>query len=154
MAREVIYWDANAFSGFLNEEPDKVTVCEDVLKQARAGHAVIATSALALAEVLYIKGGPKLDLSKRPKIEQFFKADYIAVRNLTRAVASMARDLYWDHGIQPKDAVHVATAITYRIPLLNTFDDGLIKKSGIVLDGHTLTIAKPRATVQTDWVND
>lgn len=154
MAREVIYWDANAFSGYLNDEHDKVAACGDVLTQAQAGHILIATSALTLAEVLYIKGGPKLDPSKRTKIEQFFKADYIAVRNVTRAVSNLARDVYWDHGIMPKDAVHVATAMMYKIPVLNTFDEPLIGKNGIAVNGHVLRIGKPHVIVQADWVDD
>jgi predicted nucleic acid-binding protein len=30
--------------------------------------------------------------------------------------------MYGDHGIKPKDALHVATAIDARLELFNTFD--------------------------------
>ena len=40
MARETFYWDANAFSGYLNDEDGKVDVCEPVLKEAERGKNV------------------------------------------------------------------------------------------------------------------
>lgn len=143
MARDLFYWDANTFSGFLNGEEDKYSYCESVLEQAKNGHVLIITSALTIAEVLFIKGGPKLESSKREKIERFFRAEYISVKNVTRAISEDARDIYWDNGISPKDAIHVATAAFYKIPVLHTFDIPLIGKSGLIIKGHTLKIEKP-----------
>ncbi|MHB1955837.1 MAG: type II toxin-antitoxin system VapC family toxin, partial [Sulfobacillus sp.] len=109
MARELFYWDANAFSGFLNGEPDKFGPCQGVLEQARSGHILIVTSALTIAEVLFVRDGPKLPPTKREKVEKFFRADYISVKAVTRAIAEKARDVFWDNSILPKDALHVAT---------------------------------------------
>jgi predicted nucleic acid-binding protein len=150
VAKDLRYWDSCTFSGFLNEEPDKVADCQSVLKAAQNGHILIVTSALTLAEVLFIKGGTKLPAEKRQTVEQFFKADYISVRNVTRHVGELARDVFWDHGVNPKDAVHVATAAMFKVPQLNTFDDGLLKKNGIVVSGHTLNIMKPHHEEQLD----
>lgn len=143
MARDLFYWDANAFLGFLNGEDDKSTYCEAVLEQARNGHVLIVTSALTLAEVLFIKGGKKLDPSKRGKVDIFFRADFISVKNVTRAISEMARDVVWDFGVNPKDAIHVATAAFHRIPVLHTFDGPLIGKNGSVINGYALKIEKP-----------
>ena len=148
MARETFYWDANAFSGYLNDEDGKVDVCEPVLKEAERGNVLIVTSALTIAEVLFIRQGPKLPPEKREVVEKFFKADYVAVRNVTRHIADLARDVFWDHGIKPKDAVHVATAVFFKVPVLHTFDGPLISKSGLVVqlpsgNKHSLEIKKP-----------
>lgn len=150
MTKDIRYWDACTFSGFLNEEADKAAQCNSVLKAAKNGHVLIVTSALTLAEVLFIKNGPKLDPSKRAIVEQFFKAEYISVRNVTRMVGELARDLFWDYGLKPKDATHVATAVLYKVPLMNTFDDGLLGKSGLVVNGHSLVITKPHITEQLE----
>jgi predicted nucleic acid-binding protein len=154
MQRDEYYWDANAFLGVLKGETDKAPVCKLVLKAASNGTVVIVTSALTLAEVLFVKHQGKLDISTRQTVENFFKADYISVRNVTRQTADLARDLFWDFKIDPKDALHVATALIYKVPVLHTYDDSLISKSGLVINGQTLKISKPEIIHQTDWVDD
>jgi predicted nucleic acid-binding protein len=148
VAKDVRYWDACAFSGYLNEEADKIIECESVLKAASNGHILIVTSALTLAEVLFAKNGPKLDPSKRNTVEKFFKADFISVRNVTRHIGDLARDIFWDYGIKPKDCVHVATAASSHVATLNTFDEDLIGKSGITIVGQTLQICRPHHVEQ------
>ena len=53
---EFRYWDSNAFLGWLAEEPDKIDYCRPVIEAAEAGSVRILTSALTIAEVLWIKG--------------------------------------------------------------------------------------------------
>ncbi len=55
------------FLGFLNAEADKLQRCENVLHEAENGRARIVTSAITLAEVIYIKGGTKPDAQTRPR---------------------------------------------------------------------------------------
>lgn len=154
MERECVYWDANAFLGYLNEEDDKVEVCGHVLQAAENGVLVIVTSAITLAEVVYIKGGTKLPEEKRALVDAFFKAEYISVRNVTRMTTEIARDLVWDHNIRHKDAIHVATACLHKVPILHTYDDKLIASDGLTIAGHTIKITKPTIPHQTDWVDD
>lgn len=130
MALDRRYWDSDAFLGHLKNEPDKVDACESVLAAAKDGKIIIVTSALTLAEVLYIKGKDKIPVKDRQAVTDFFKHRYISVQNVTRAIAETARDVYWDFGIRPQDAIHVATALTLKIPVINTFDKQLLSKSG------------------------
>ena len=154
MGSDQFYWDANAFLGLLNDEDGKADECARVLAAAKNGTVIIVTSALTLTEVLFVKGQPKLDPAKRSIVDRFFRAPYISVRNVTRQTADLARDLVWDLNIRPKDAIHVATACLYKVPIMHTFDDALIGKSGLVLAGHQLTITKPAIIHQTDWVEE
>ncbi len=147
MAIEKRYWDSDAFLGFFKEEPDKVDLCEGVLEAAEDGRILLVTSALTLAEVLYVQKQPKLPISKRKEIDDFFKQPYISVQNVTRNIADMARDLVWDHNIRPKDAIHVATALSCKLKKMNTFDGELIKKSGLLGDPR-LIIEKPHEKTQ------
>ncbi len=126
MALDRRYWDSDAFLGYFNEELDKQAACEAVLAAAENGRILIVTSALTIAEVLWAKGHGKIDKSKRYLIEQFFRQPYISVQNVTRHIAEYGRDVVWDFGIRPKDAIHVATALTNKVPILNTFDKGLL----------------------------
>jgi hypothetical protein len=64
----------------------------------------------------------------KAKVTGFFKQEYIAVQNVTREVAEASRDLVWDFGIKPKDALHVASAIAANVGVFETFDAPLIRK--------------------------
>jgi predicted nucleic acid-binding protein len=124
------YWDSDAFIGWLAEEHDKVAECAMVLAAADAGKLTIVTSSLTLAEVIKLKHHTPIASDSRETIRRFFLRSYIVVVGVTRFIAEDARDLVWDQGINPKDAIHVATALYAEVPRLETFDEGLIKKDG------------------------
>ncbi len=142
MSRERRYWDSDCFLGWLQAEPDKQEACRGVLDEAKGGSILIITSALTIAEVLALRGRPKIDASCRHAVEQFFRQSYISVQNVTRRIAEAAREAVWDHGIAPKDAIHVATALALEVSSLNTFDVDLMKRSGRV-GVPALTICRP-----------
>lgn len=143
---ELIYWDSDAFLGWLQEETDKVELCKGTLGRAKAGEVIIFTSALTIAEVLWRRGGPRLPKDKAIVLRKFFRQSYIRVRGVSRAIAESAQDVVWDHGIKPKDAIHVATALEAGILTLETFDGDLLKKTGTI---GSLVIRKPIPPKQT-----
>jgi len=71
-----------------------------------------------------------------------------------RFVALAAQRLVWERGLEPRDSIHVPTAIRGKIPILDTYDDGLLKLSGkLPMDdanpsGSTLQIVTPRVPTQ------
>jgi len=130
MAIDRRYWDANAFLGWLKGEKDKVTACQGVLDAAEAGTIEIVTSALTLAEVIKMKGKQPIARADEEKIRGFFEQPYIVVREVDRFVAEDARELIWAHGVDHKDAIHVATALRLKLSVMDTFDDKLIGLSG------------------------
>ncbi len=143
------YWDSDMFLGWLIHEPDKERACRAVLREAEAGRLLIVTSALTIAEVLWIRGQPKLSRDQAEQIERFFKHKYIAFRNVDRTIAEAARQVVWDYDIRPKDAVHVATALDVHrtrdggLDQFDTFDETLIRKSGQVGGNPSLKIGPP-----------
>ena len=131
MTAELRYWDSDCFLGWLREEPDKVEECREVLKEAEAGRILLVISALTLTEVIKLRGKPPIGKEQAGKIKEFFMQDFISVRNVTRFIAEMARELIWDNpSLKPKDSIHVATALRSKVPLLNTFDGDLIELNG------------------------
>jgi predicted nucleic acid-binding protein len=124
------YWDANAFLGLLNGEQAKLTACQSVLDAAEQGRIVIVTSALTIAEVLHIKNEKPVPKDKRDLIKAFFKVPYISIQNVTRGIAERAQEVYWEFGVQPKDAIHVATALVYKLGVIETFDGKLLGLDG------------------------
>lgn len=147
MSADPRYWDSDCFLAFFKEEVDRINLCRSVLRRAEAGEIILVTSALTLTEVLHLKGQPPLPQDVRQIVTAFFKNDYIHIRNVTRRVAELARELVWDAQIDPKDAIHVATSIEAHLPLLNTFDVKLLRKNGQVGD-PPLIIAHPETARQ------
>ncbi|MGE0185935.1 MAG: type II toxin-antitoxin system VapC family toxin [Hyphomonadaceae bacterium] len=150
MTVELIYWDSDCFLGWFQEEPGKVEACSGTLKRAQDGEVVIVSSALTIAEVLWLRGGPRLPEEKSALIRGFFRRPYIRIRNVTRHLAEAAQDIVWKQSIKPKDAIHVATALDANALTLETFDEGLIGKSGSVGSPLALTIRRPIPTAQTE----
>jgi hypothetical protein len=72
----------------------------------------------------------------------FFEQPWILVRDVDRFIAEDARHLIWAHGIKPKDAIHLATALRLKLSVMDTFDDDLIALSG-KLGNPRLSIGHP-----------
>jgi predicted nucleic acid-binding protein len=135
------YWDSDCFLGYLMEEPDKVGGCQQVIDEAEAGKLVIVTSALTLAEVVWIRGRPKVPADRDARVTEFFEHDWIVVFELDRKLAEAGRRLVWEQGVRPKDAIHVATALDAKVMQLDIFDTELHKLSGEL--GGGLVIGQP-----------
>jgi predicted nucleic acid-binding protein len=71
------------------------------------------------------------------------------VQNVTRSIAETAQDVVWNNSVKPKDAIHVATALALSVPTLETFDDHLITRSGVI-GTPPLVIRKPIPPKQSD----
>lgn len=142
------YWDTTCFLGWLSDEKDKIDACQGIIEDAEAGKIKIITSALTIAEVIYLKGHPKITHEKSSKIIEFFKNEYIILINVDRNIAEEARKLLWEHeGLKPADALHVASASFAKVPFLDTFDEGLEKLSDKI--GNPLIhIGKPNYPYQ------
>lgn len=136
------YWDSCCFLGVLNKEPDKLAACRAVLREAKSGNLYIVTSALTLTEVLRPKGTTLIPREAAQSIHRFFQHEWIVVHNLDRALAEKARDLVWDHSVDHKDSIHVATAIDAAVDQFDTYDGPLIELSGKV-GSPPMAIGKP-----------
>lgn len=136
-------WDACAFLGLLRKEQDKVEECKQVTSEAQSGKLVIVTSTLTLAEVLWVKGKAPIPAEDRETIRRFFQNRWIILRELDRATAERAQEVVWEHGVKPKDAVHVATALDAEVEQLDTFDEPLIALSGKI-GNPPLEIGRPK----------
>ncbi len=147
MTAELTYWDSDCFLAWFQEEAGKVDACRGPIERAEAGDVFILSSTLTVAEVLWMRGAPRLPEDKASLVRAFFRRPYIRLRNVTRHVAEAAQDLVWNHGIKPKDAIHVATALDAKAVALETFDEKLIKKSGSV-GGGNLIIRQPQPPKQ------
>lgn len=128
------YWDSCAFLGWLRDEQDKVSHCRPAIAEARAGRLAIVTSALTIAEVLWLTGKDPIPKSDRESVRRFFEHEWIVVYEVDRKIAEAAQDVVWDFKVKPKDAIHVATALDAEVEQLDTFDGPLQSQTGTVGD--------------------
>ena len=107
------YWDTVCVIGFLANQDGRALQCGRALKDCDDGGSEIVISALTVAEVLHLKGIPRpFPREMRDKIRLFFKDPRFIIANVDPFIAERAQDLFWEHDIMPKDAIHVATALT------------------------------------------
>ncbi|MBN1763958.1 MAG: PIN domain-containing protein [Sedimentisphaerales bacterium] len=149
--KRIIYWDSDCFLGLLNKEVDKIEKCKGTIQAAENNTLIIVISAITIAEVIRLKKKPHLTQASEKTISDFFKNDFISVINVDRRIASKARQLMWKYSaLQPKDSIHVATAILQKIDTLNTFDEGLIKLDN-QLGNPALHICYPDIAYQQEF---
>lgn len=142
------YWDSATCLAYLLDEAGRADACQLVLDAAEAGKLELVISTLTIAEVLALRGKAPIPAERAEAVRRFFRRQYFIVADVTRFIAEQARELVWAHGVKPKDAIHVATVLEAGVPRLDTFDDGLLARSGKVGGDPTLLIVPPGAGMQ------
>ncbi len=125
-------WDSSIVIGYLAGSPELANDCPQIIAQAERGELEIVVSAMATIEVAYLKGLD--DQDAEAKIQEFFGRRYIIPVAIDVRVAAIARDLvrkYRDGPkIKPPDAAHLATAVQWNIPVIETTDPDLLRLDG------------------------
>lgn len=156
------YWDSNCFLKWLKEEPDHEK-CRGVLHEAVGGKIKILTSALTIAEVIFIKTGKKITQEQANEIRYMFEEDYIEIVNIDRHVSILARELMWSYeprSLRPNDALHIACAIRgasltkAKVINFDTFDDHLLKLNGIIINDPPIIISNPNIMYQGNLIEE
>lgn len=147
MPAEIRYWDSCCFIAYLADE-DGADGCDEVLNAARAGSLRIVTSMLTLAEVVKLKKHKPIPIEDQTKLDDAFKPSYLHLRNVDRATAALARSLVWAEDIEPKDAIHVATALRAGVGRLDTTDKKLLARSPVSFEHYG-----PLEIVEPSWAD-
>ena len=112
MTAERRYWDScNFISLVAEDEVERAEICQRVLEDTEKGDVGIITSALTIAEVVKPKGSPAFTAAKEQTIASFFEHRYILIHDVTRIIGEASRRLSREHGLKPRDAIHLATAL-------------------------------------------
>ena len=146
-----VYWDACAWLGLLNEEPEKHADLDFVWEKAKRGQVRIWTSAFCIAEVHRVKCENEwaaVSQENDDKINNLFDQDWVEVVYLDSEIAKLAKRLLRSHERlkKPSDAVHLATALYWDVHQLHTYDGSdLLHLNGKVQtsSGEHLLICKP-----------
>ena len=154
---ESVYLDSNFYLDYLQGDRPYHDALKAVLDAWQIGEVQVATSALTLTEVLYVKR-PNVEervvmnRSREGDIIDLFRqygSRHFRLIELDRTIGEAARELFWEKGIQPKDAVHIASALRARIPVLFTSDGQLVSLSEQVGGQPLLRIERPHWVIQT-----
>ncbi|HTV91501.1 MAG TPA: type II toxin-antitoxin system VapC family toxin [Verrucomicrobiae bacterium] len=149
MADKNAYWDACAWIGLINEEPDKYPGCKHTMGLAENGHLEIWTSAFTLAEVFKRKRAgdtSAISAAQDSDFEDFLMKSFIVLVEVDRDIGTLARALMRRYPIkQPQDGVHLATAVWYNLDEFHTFDGALLSLDRLLTrrDGAKLPIVRP-----------
>ena len=151
-----VYLDSCAYLEYLRGNTKDFEELKRIIDTWKSGGITIVTSALTIAEVLYVKScsdGTKVLIPQereRDIIDLFteYPPRNLVLVELDRKIAESARSLVWQHHIHPKDAVHVASALRAHAEIMFTLDKRLCKQSGKVGGTPTLRIEPPQWTMQ------
>ena len=132
MAASRRLWDSNVVIGYLAGYSGIADACNNIISRAERGELEIVVSTLATIEVSYLEGVD--DMTAERLIQEFFGRDYVLPVAIDVRVAQDARRLVRKYrqgpSLKPLDAAHLATAIQWRIPVLETTDDDLLRIDG------------------------
>ncbi len=143
------YWDASCFLTLLNDEVGAAE-CQDILDEAKEQKTVICVCPLVQVEVVRPRGSSSpVSQAVRDNIRSFFENDYIKWRIIDRRIADSAQRLCWEHGLHPRDAIHLAAALDLDCDLLEAYDHDLLKLDGRV-PNVSLRIRRPRGKAQPE----
>jgi predicted nucleic acid-binding protein len=151
----IVYWDACAWIAYIQKEmpgPEtqftepRYEMCRTILRRAEAGQLEIATSSFTLSEVCK---SPMDSTSPALNLPAFFEQRYIVQIVLDKQIGLRAQSLQIAGvtGVKPADAVHLASALVWSVPVFHTFDTKLLDldKRLTMNDGNQLTIIRPTA---------
>lgn len=154
-------WDSSVVLAYLGGDKKAKTVCELILQQGERDELIIYVSSMAQSEVAFLPGYN--DSQSEDKVKEFFQRKYVKTILFDTLVARESRKLIRRYrsnnsnnqpsfcpncnrpiysGLKPPDAIHLASASLWNIPVLETYDPHLLKLSG--KEGHPLiTIREP-----------
>ena len=125
-------WDSSVIIGYLAGQDDLAEACTNIIDGAERGELDIVVSTIAMIEVAYLRGFD--DEDSEMKIRELFSRDYIIPVALDTRVSAIARGLVRKYRegpkINPPDAGHLATAMQWQVPLLETTDPDLLRLDG------------------------
>jgi len=146
---EIVYFDSCVFLAWLKGESDRVAVIHQLFDEARDDKLKILISTLTMAEVLNLQTYKSpIPVAQREQVRALFHHPWIVPKAVNRRIAELSQDLVWEYGVNPKDGIHVATAMIYEVCFFYTYDEGLLKKGILTTSYGKVIITKPKPPIQ------
>jgi predicted nucleic acid-binding protein len=131
---KAVYWDSDVIIHRIQRTPQHIDILDYLTETAEKNNLLIVVSTFTIVEVNRADNLLPLTEEEDKRISDYFENDYIVIRPLSIPIAQLARQIARKFNIKPKDAVHVATAVFWQVPILQSYDSGLCKKTGLIGD--------------------
>ena len=152
------YWDTCLFLAWIKDEErpsGEMDGVREIIERSKRREVRLVTSVLTLVEVLQSRLPVGMDTLFSGLMKRIIR---LGMDSKVASVAHDIRDHYMSRTaefggktLSTPDAIHLATAILYRVDEFHTFDrDGSSKSLGLIplsgnVGGHRLIICKPQA---------
>ena len=151
---EIICFDSCVFLAWLKGEEGRIDIIGSLFDDASNGKLKILISTLVIAEVLNIQGlQSPIPKDRRDDVRNLFLNEWIVPKGVNRRLAEISQDLVWEYGVKPKDGIHVATALVYKVPILYTYDKNLLSKNNLITEFGNIKISEPLSPRQGTLFN-
>lgn len=147
---KTIYWDANCFLAYVNEETDRVDVLNELLVLSASGEIKLYASTISQVEVAFSDSERRrgvLEPETERRIDSLWNGNSAGVAivnsvDFNDEIGGIAKNLMrhsiargWS--LKPLDAIHLATAqwlpnLGAQVDEFHTYDGGLSRYSPIV----------------------
>lgn len=139
---ERVYWDADVFVSYVEDNPDRAPMIEGLLAQARSNEIEIVTSVISIAEVAYAETErlrAALSLTVEQRIDSLWAiGSPVKIAEVYPLITTRARTLIregiprgWT-GLRAHDAIHLATAQQLRVDKIHSYDEKWPKYAELV----------------------
>lgn len=141
----LIYWDSCLFLSYINNEPGRSNVIEDLWDKVESDKGKVITSTIAIVEVAcasYERKNSSLSPEIQSQINNIWSDPSISLVEVNQQIAELARQLIRDaipNGwvLKSKDAVHLASALWIdrnisRVGEFCTYDAELTKYQSMI----------------------
>jgi len=120
------YLDSSVFidwiKGEVRGEVNRGEIAAHILSLAERGEFDIYTSAITLAEVHKLRGGPIIDPHLSNRILEYFEHPFVQIVDVDRAVGEQANAFCRQYAIYPNDAIHLACSLRAGCDVLLAWD--------------------------------
>ena len=143
---QIIYWDANNFLSYINDNPERTPVLEALLENSTTGSIQLYTSEVSRVEVAFAaveQQQQALDQQTEEQIDGFWTdpealimvEHHAGISRIARALIREAITRGWR--LKPLDAIHLATtqwllSVGIQVGEFHTYDKNLEKYGSLV----------------------
>jgi len=129
-----VYVDANIFLNAILYDPGEnleAQRAENFLESVRNDIVHAITSLLTWDEFVWVLRKEMDEETARTKGREFLSFPHLNFVGITNALILRAQDILDQYGVKPRDAIHLATAISFGASTFITFD-GRLSSLGVI----------------------